>query len=94
MWFAVFWRISVRFLDPPVTPPPFQAFHTGKVVMTLMNIICLGKLMCGGLSVPPTSLNRRLRSPVFSTSERSGPHGKRELSSDICGHAQRLFLCS
>ena len=33
------------------------AFHTGKVVMTLMNIICLGKLMCGALSVPPPSLS-------------------------------------
>ena len=34
----------------PHYAPVSEAFHTGKVVMTLMNIICLGKLMCGALS--------------------------------------------
>ena len=31
----------------------FQAFHTGKIVMTLMNKICFVKLMCGALSISP-----------------------------------------
>jgi len=35
----------------------FYAFHAAKVVMTLMNIICLGKLMCGALSVSPLSIS-------------------------------------